>query len=216
MVEDIGEDFELDGPIDQPGDDGTSTGFPMGDPPDHFRCHAKSKTTGERCRHWAMRGKRVCRYHGGKSVSGPGTGAPLKHGLYSKFRQDLKTIQAEDEAQAFDLTPELEFLRAVLHRLDERITDTDLHDPEQMNIVSGVVREIRALVGVMRRPTEITAMQVNLTDTYVLEAIRLALEDYGGQQLVAIIGARAAEHLAQHRATQRQQRAPRTLAGTSG
>lgn len=41
------------------------------------QCEAKSKRTGERCRNRPMKGKGVCRMHGGKS--------PIKHGLYSKY-----------------------------------------------------------------------------------------------------------------------------------
>lgn len=38
--------------------------------PNAARCAAKSKRTGKRCRNPAVRGKRVCRLHGGLSLSG--------------------------------------------------------------------------------------------------------------------------------------------------
>ncbi len=53
-------------------------------------CHAKSKRSQKRCRLQAMRGKRVCHMHGGKStgrkkiVDGPYCNGQWKHGLYSK------------------------------------------------------------------------------------------------------------------------------------
>ena len=38
--------------------------------PEAARCTAKSKRTGKRCKNVAVRGKRVCRLHGGLSLSG--------------------------------------------------------------------------------------------------------------------------------------------------
>ncbi len=48
------------------------------------RCQAKSKRSGQTCRCAAMRGKRVCRMHGGKSrpLHGPAHGR-YKHGLFT-------------------------------------------------------------------------------------------------------------------------------------
>ena len=54
------------------------------------RCQAIAKSTGQRCRNPAMKGKRVCYLHGGKST-GPRTRAGklrtkyanLKHGYYT-------------------------------------------------------------------------------------------------------------------------------------
>lgn len=54
------------------------------------KCRAKSKRSGCRCRNAAMRGKRVCRMHGGKSVpkSGQDNG---------NYRNGRYTLQAQDE-----------------------------------------------------------------------------------------------------------------------
>ena len=41
------------------------------------RCKARTTTTGDRCRKFAIRGKDVCRKHGGAT--------PIKHGLRSKY-----------------------------------------------------------------------------------------------------------------------------------
>ncbi len=47
------------------------------------RCGAKAKSTGMRCCNPAMKGKRVCRFHGGKSPGAPkGNNRALKHGYY--------------------------------------------------------------------------------------------------------------------------------------
>ena len=59
--------------------------------PDGKRCIAKSHTTGERCRQWAMNGMKVCRFHGAGSKRRPGGrgtpqkpgGHPVTTGLYS-------------------------------------------------------------------------------------------------------------------------------------
>jgi len=48
------------------------------------RCQATAKSTGERCKNPAMKGKRVCRIHGGKSPGAPkGNKNALKHGFYT-------------------------------------------------------------------------------------------------------------------------------------
>jgi hypothetical protein len=48
----------------------TSDHNPSAMNPDAVRCAAKSKRTGKRCKNPAVRGKRVCRLHGGLSLSG--------------------------------------------------------------------------------------------------------------------------------------------------
>jgi hypothetical protein len=65
------------------------------------QCIAKSKRSGARCKNWSMRGKSVCRFHGGKST-GPKTtigrekirAASYRHGMRSKESiQHLKEIR---------------------------------------------------------------------------------------------------------------------------
>jgi hypothetical protein len=54
-------------------------------------CEARSKQSGQQCKNFATKGKRVCRIHGGKST-GPRTTkgrlcqkkTPLKHGTRSR------------------------------------------------------------------------------------------------------------------------------------
>jgi len=50
--------------------------------PDHLRCTARSKQTGNRCRQHVRPGRRVCFYHGGASLRGIGH-PNWKHGCYS-------------------------------------------------------------------------------------------------------------------------------------
>jgi len=48
------------------------------------RCQATAKSTGRRCGNPAMKNKRVCYLHGGKSPGAPkGNKNALKHGLYT-------------------------------------------------------------------------------------------------------------------------------------
>jgi uncharacterized protein YjcR len=59
-----------------------------GNPPCDVRslpkCKARSKSTGVRCGNIAMKGKRVCHIHGGRSPGAPrGNQNALKHGRYA-------------------------------------------------------------------------------------------------------------------------------------
>ncbi len=55
-----------------------------------MRCHAKSKRSGEQCKSWAVKGKKVCRMHGAFAGIKTKEGrqrqikAVTKHGLFSR------------------------------------------------------------------------------------------------------------------------------------
>ena len=79
-------------------------GNPQGDPNSAPRCGAKTRK-GTTCRAPAMRGKKRCRLHGGKST-GPRTPegiersktARLRHGLYSEdFEQQKRELKSYGE-----------------------------------------------------------------------------------------------------------------------
>lgn len=59
--------------------------MPKGITPQNLRCQAKrANGSGEHCGAWAVRGRRVCKMHGGLTPA-PGPGHPAyKHGRYSK------------------------------------------------------------------------------------------------------------------------------------
>ena len=63
-------------------------------------CEARSKRSGERCKNYASKGKRVCRIHGGRS-----TGAKTKAGKLEQKKANLKhgmyTKEAREEARQF-------------------------------------------------------------------------------------------------------------------
>ena len=81
--------------------------------PDAVRCTAKSKRSGKRCRNPAMTGKRVCRFHGGMSLSGedrtekqkanhPPTAGKVNRGSFRKGNQAARKHGAYSSV----LTPE--------------------------------------------------------------------------------------------------------------
>ena len=67
------------------------------------RCQAKAKKTGKRCRLVAMKGKRVCYLHGGRSPGPPKCNKnALKHGHYTEQAiRDRKLVRT-----LIDLTKE--------------------------------------------------------------------------------------------------------------
>ena len=77
---------------------GSKTGRP--DFLDMPKCQAKAKSTGQRCKNVAMKGKRVCYLHGGKSTGAKteegkrqSKYARLQHGNYSaKVKQNRRTL----------------------------------------------------------------------------------------------------------------------------
>ena len=82
------------------------------------KCTATSKRTGKRCGAWAVPGRDVCHWHGGKSPRGlahPST----KHGRFSK---DLPTRLAADYQAALK-DPELVALREELALVTAREAD---------------------------------------------------------------------------------------------
>jgi hypothetical protein len=114
--------------------------------PNAVRCAAKSKRTGKRCKNPAVRGKRVCRLHGGLSLSGEqrtdkqkanrppaagkinrgcfqkGNQAARKHGAYSlrlspQEKEYMETLRAEFTTELEDVSPLTAFDRDMVDRL---------------------------------------------------------------------------------------------------
>src|SRR6476620_9718603 len=71
------------------------------------RCHAHSKRTGLPCQAPAVRGWRVCRYHGA------GGGAP-RGAAHGRYRHGLRTIDAIEHRRAIAA-----LLKAAKNSLDE-------------------------------------------------------------------------------------------------
>jgi len=67
--------------------------------PDKKRCTATSKRSGEQCKNWAVPGKNVCRFHGGKSNGAPKNNKnALKTGAYESILVDTMD---DDEKKYF-------------------------------------------------------------------------------------------------------------------
>jgi hypothetical protein len=79
------------------------------------RCHARCKHAGRRCRNAAMRGRKVCRFHGGKA------GAPRgeRNGAYKHGRYTIAAQIAKREAMR-RFRDEMREFRALLRELDEK------------------------------------------------------------------------------------------------
>lgn len=85
---------------------------------DKVRCNAKSKSTGEQCKKFAVPGSSKCHYHGGKSprgIASPNT----KHGRYSKHLPG-RLLERYQESLA---DTELLALREEVSIVDARISD---------------------------------------------------------------------------------------------
>tara|TARA_R110002020_G_scaffold72355_4_gene186302 strand:+ start:697 stop:1377 length:681 start_codon:yes stop_codon:yes gene_type:complete len=96
-----------------------STTYEPGDEP--FRCCAKSKQSGNRCKQKVVAGRRVCRYHGGLG------GRPPTHGRYSKGLGRFQEAYQENlnDPNLLDLRESLALLDICVRRAVERTGDFD-------------------------------------------------------------------------------------------
>lgn len=86
--------------------------------PNPVRCKAKSKQTGLPCKQYAVRGRTVCKYHGG--FTPVGLASPhLKDGRYSKY---LPARMAENYRTALN-DPDLLVMREEVALIDSRLAD---------------------------------------------------------------------------------------------
>jgi hypothetical protein len=83
-----------------------------------MQCKAYSRRNQGPCRQHAMRGKDVCRMHGGKSWMGPGS-ATFRHGRRSKFLPSRLAAAYQDAMS----DPKLMELRQEIALVDARIQD---------------------------------------------------------------------------------------------
>lgn len=161
------------------------SGRSLQDVPAERRCTARSKRSGERCRRWATPGSNVCRMHGGRTPHGPGTGAPIKHGLYSKYKATLGELT--DAMYDPELAEELALTRMLLERLHQRFAlDEAVLSEDLMDAFVRLVDQVRKLVDSMNRPrAEVTALLVKVEDTDLLDLIAEVLTDVAGPEVTA-------------------------------
>ena len=87
------------------------------------RCHATSKRTHAQCGNPPMRGKTVCRHHGGKTPTGYGL-PQTKHGKYSKVlpvRMAQRYEEAKENQKLWSLRDDLAVCEARLADLFARL-----------------------------------------------------------------------------------------------
>src|ERR1051325_11072967 len=87
-----------------------------------MQCSAKSKRSGNRCRRRAMKGKKVCMMHGGKSRAGA-LHPNFKHGLYSaylpgRFAQLFESLEGRD---LLDLSEDIKLLSTRILDVAQRV-----------------------------------------------------------------------------------------------
>lgn len=86
-------------------------------------CTAKSKRTGEQCRHHATPGRNVCRHHGGKSLVGIASPS-FKTGRYSKYipaRLNERYQEAVSDSELLALREDIALIDARLVDLLQRV-----------------------------------------------------------------------------------------------
>ena len=91
--------------------------MPYTKPSDERQCHATSQRSHERCREWAMRGKQVCYYHGGKNL----TGTALPQTRRGKYSKELPAELLERYHEAIN-DPDLLSMRNEIGLLDTRLS----------------------------------------------------------------------------------------------
>src|ERR671933_172565 len=135
------------------------------------RCTATSKRSGTRCRNWAVRGRSVCRMHGGAPGSGgqPGNRNARKHGLYEKFSYNRLT---DTEKRLFDAIPsdsslvaEVKLLRLLLLRLLGRLEmQVVVRTPAGAETVTLEVSEIDKIYCIAKVADGLRKLVANLND----------------------------------------------------
>ncbi len=89
------------------------------------RCTAKSKRSGKRCANWAIKGRRTCRMHGGKSPRGRDHPS-YKHGLHTKSLPERYRARYGEhlvDDRVFSLDPEVALIQT---RMDELLAGLDV------------------------------------------------------------------------------------------
>lgn len=159
-------------------------------PCEAWLCRAQSKQKGQRCQQWREPGFRVCKFHGGA-----GSGAPIKHGRYSKRLGRYKDAyeQALSDPTLLDLKEPIALLDSLVHRHAERAHQSDTHEfraralehyeeaarATKLNDQLGVVTALNALGALLREGVAEDRAMVTLA----VEVDRLARRIEGAWQV---------------------------------
>lgn len=124
------------------------------------QCTAKAKSTGKRCNNPAVKGRTVCRLHGGHA------GRPIIHGRYSvEHRRSLaeKVQKFLEDPSPGDLTSELALMRALLQDFLGRYEDPLPMPVSAIDHAFGMIDQVSKLVERISRILNATALtQVEL------------------------------------------------------
>ena len=128
-----------------------------------MQCAAKAKSTGETCRRRAMKGKRVCQVHGGKSKSGTDSPA-YQHGRYSKYAKTSVTNKIDEfrDLDPLSLVDELATQRGLLAEHLERFKDSPLAASDIGTLISwlnDIGRMVERMVKI-RNDSALTAAEI--------------------------------------------------------
>lgn len=141
------------------------------------RCEAKSKSTGERCKNPAVKGKAVCRLHGAHG------GRPLIHGMYrgvvsEKVRQKLEAI---DNYNPTGLLDELSLQRAVFSSyLEETLHEHVKLDAQQVDYIMRFSESIGKTVDRIvkqQNETALTAAEIQFLKVRIVDLLARYIDD---------------------------------------
>lgn len=111
-----------------------------------IRCTSIVKSTGKRCRNFAIPGELQCRIHGGTS----GRAAAGFERIYSAFIEDpgIEAVynSCQNNVEVRGIQDELALLRALLAKSIQCINNKGDYSPDVIKEVAQVVKEIRNLV----------------------------------------------------------------------
>ena len=134
------------------------------------QCQAKAKSTGEQCKNPAMKGKDVCRLHGGKA------GAPPKHGRYAegtRERLQEKIKQYRDDPEREAQWDELALLRAVLQDYLEGLTGRpDREAVETIVRLQSAIRRTLNTINKIESRSALTAAEVDYLQAAVADVLQ--------------------------------------------
>lgn len=129
------------------------------------RCTAYKKNKRERkglqCRYWSIPSKDKCKFHGGLN--------PIKHGMYSRYKQGTLAEKAEEfaaEPGIKSLREEVGILRAMLNRQLENEDDSGI-----VGLVDTIRKTVTALVQIeegLKLTLDITQVQAMIKQVTVV------------------------------------------------
>ena len=133
---------------------GSKATFEPGDEP--WRCCAKSKQSGERCKQRAVPGRYVCRFHGGHAGRPPITGRYSKS--LGKFREAYE--EARQDPSLMDLRDTLALMDLAVQKAVSRAAEADTPDFRQTALA--LLEAVEASQGQEDGPRHLEALREHL------------------------------------------------------